>query len=292
MSDRLEDLRLKIEDRRRRDFCTVDHAVLDEYLPILRLEGTMIYLALTRLADDRGLALPSVRQLARYCGIGKSTVHARLLLMERMGLMHVHRGRQDTGGNAVNVYQLVDPPPLLTAMRTLFPGGPASDQELIEQVRAAFYPSGWEPLVGPHRGPGRPPLDRPAPAPARPRGRPRKKVEKPVPVDGQVSEDFRGQEKITENLSAPDTPVRGGQVSGDFSGGEKTPENLSAENRPPLLTFNPFTERIERSGNSAENAADFLPPSGTAGLAAGTRDLLSRERKNELLPLGEAAEDV
>jgi len=128
--------------------------LIDNYGPLLGVDGFAIYSSLCLMANRSQYCWPSLTRMARHWGKGKSTVSRAVTLMTDLRLVYVKRTSRDDGGTGNNIYYLLEPLPIATAVGHLFAAlrqrseaadVPAGAEEVATQI-AHLIPETWEPL--------------------------------------------------------------------------------------------------------------------------------------------------
>jgi len=87
-------------------FFKVDNAFFDNYAAELGPIGMTVYMCLSRHANNNQ-CWPSHRLIAKKCGIGKRSVVTYVSELEKLGLISVHRVKNEKGVNEKNMYTLL-----------------------------------------------------------------------------------------------------------------------------------------------------------------------------------------
>lgn len=128
--------------------------LIDNYGPLLGVDGFAIYSSLCLMANRSQYCWPSLTRMARHWGKGKSTVSRAVTLMADLRLVYVKRTTHDDGATGNNIYYLLEPLPIATAVGHLFAalgqrGGagdaPAGAEEVAARI-VHLIPETWEPL--------------------------------------------------------------------------------------------------------------------------------------------------
>ncbi len=130
-------------------------ALIDDYAPLLGVDGFAVYSSLCLMANRAQFCWPSLARLARHWGKGKSTVSRAISLMTDLRLIHVKRTERVDGGTGNNVYYLLEPLPLADALAALFDAllrakdtetGVGLSPEEAGATVLDLVPASWEPL--------------------------------------------------------------------------------------------------------------------------------------------------
>ena len=127
-------------------------AIIDDYAPLLGVDGFAVYSSLCLMSNRDQYCWPSLARLARHWGKGKSTVSRAVSLMTALGLIHVKHTARGDGGTGNNVYYLLEPLPLQDALKKLIESvaqdkaeGDAPGDDTVDAI-LHMIPESWDPL--------------------------------------------------------------------------------------------------------------------------------------------------
>jgi len=102
------DKEIKIRDKRRKEFFTVDHEYLNGYAKLCGSSATLVYLSLCRHADMNQKCFPSVKLMAEEHSITSRTVITAIKKLIEWNIIKKTKTRKNNGVWLNNVYLLLD----------------------------------------------------------------------------------------------------------------------------------------------------------------------------------------
>lgn len=100
----------EVRDRRMKEWFWIDNLLLDEYAKVLGPNAMMVYMALSRHADnDDQTCWPSMDTIAEKCGLkSRNTVAKGIKVLQEYGLVEVQESINPSNGKRLNnVYTLL-----------------------------------------------------------------------------------------------------------------------------------------------------------------------------------------
>lgn len=101
---------MEVRDRRQKEWFWIDNALLDGFAKVLGPNATLVYIALTRHADnDLQQCWPSMDTIAEEVGLkSRKTVSNGIKALEKYGLIETAKSHNPTNGHRLNnVYTLL-----------------------------------------------------------------------------------------------------------------------------------------------------------------------------------------
>jgi Helix-turn-helix domain len=137
-----------VRDMRTNERFWIHDTVVDDYGPLLGADAFTIYCSLSCMANKSQYCWPSLARLARHWGKGKGTVVRAIALLGDLQLIHVKRNEREDGGNANNIYYLLEPLPIEEGLAGLVQAAKRRGATHAEAVATAvaLLPQNWEPL--------------------------------------------------------------------------------------------------------------------------------------------------
>ncbi len=137
-----------VRDMRTNERFWIHDTIVDDYGPLLGADAFTIYCSLSCMANKGQYCWPSLARLARHWGKGKGTVVRAITLLTDLQLIHVKRNEREDGGNANNIYYLLEPLPIEEGLAGLVAAARRRGATQAEAVAraVALLPQNWEPL--------------------------------------------------------------------------------------------------------------------------------------------------
>lgn len=99
---------IKIRDRRRKQYFTVDDEYLNGYARYLGTTASMVYISLCRHASKEQTAYPSQKLIGEELGINERIVSQKIRLLELARLIRIDKIKRKDGTWLNNLYTLLD----------------------------------------------------------------------------------------------------------------------------------------------------------------------------------------
>jgi hypothetical protein len=99
----------EIRDKRQKEWFWLDNALLDEYARLIGPNAVLVYIALSRHADnDEQTCWPSMETIAEEIGIkSRNTVAKGIKTLQKFGMIEVQQSKKVDGTHNNNVYTLL-----------------------------------------------------------------------------------------------------------------------------------------------------------------------------------------
>lgn len=104
----MKDRPIKIRDRRRKQYFTIDDEYLNGYARYLGATASMVYISLCRHASKQQQAYPSQKLIAEELGINERIVSQKIRLLEQARLISIDKVKRKDGTWLNNLYTLLD----------------------------------------------------------------------------------------------------------------------------------------------------------------------------------------
>lgn len=104
----MKDRPIKIRDRRRKQFFTIDDEYLNGYARYLGTTASMVYISLCRHASKEQTAYPSQKLIAEEIGANERIVSQKIKLLEQYRLIKIEKVKRQDGTWLNNLYTLLD----------------------------------------------------------------------------------------------------------------------------------------------------------------------------------------
>jgi len=95
-------------DQREKGWFLIPNDFLNGYAKNVGWQGQLVYMALSRHADKKGMSFPSIKHLAKELGVSEWSIEKGITSLKEFNIIKVEMRTKTSKGRGSNLYYLID----------------------------------------------------------------------------------------------------------------------------------------------------------------------------------------